>query len=422
MANSIRLLDQPRRLTPSRYKIDWSDPLTNGLMAAYLPGVSQGVNLTGTGSDLVFGSAPLTHVPFQEGPAAKFSQANSGLTGPAQSSILLPPQSLYWRGVQLGSGSSSVNYIGIDFAAAGTSPFVIANITETSGLVTVYWNNNGTQHTLGALGTPTVNTVASLAASLEGAGGTSYLYRNGSLSTSTAYGATNATSGTSPQISIGTLSGFPTRFPNCATFCGFIWNRSLSADEHRQLDTDPYRFLISPERHYAYGDPTGATIIEAISLADTVTTTQTLLAAVSESLAFLDAPSSGKATLATIAESIHLADLTNAEFNKIAEAIALLDSVSVAKNLSATIAETIALLDRLDARGPIAASLSETMSLLDSQSLLRDAAGTVLEAMTMLDTQSISGKAEWPTYLSYDRYGNKVRRPLHNKSGNPLRG
>jgi hypothetical protein len=59
--------------------------------------------------------------------------------------------------------------------------------------------------------------------------------------------------------------------------------------------------------------------------------------------------------------------------------------------------------------------------LADHPSNLTQFAPSVAETLSMLDATSIPGSFAWPTYVSYDRYGNKILRPRHLIKG-PLPG
>jgi hypothetical protein len=113
--------------------------------------------------------------------------------------------------------------------------------------------------------------------------------------------------------------------------------------------------------------------------------------------------------------------LTNTYSDSVAESISLADTVTPNRNVTASIAEISSYADSWRAKGPVAASVIESMTMLDHPNSQRVINGIIAETMTWLDDPLVQSSTLWPTYVSYDRYGNKLIRPKHLMNG-PIKG
>jgi hypothetical protein len=237
----------PAAFPNSAPRIDWTHPLTFGLQACYVPGVTYGKNLTGLGANLAFDTAPQGVSITPDGPGVLSSQANSGLlsVNPTPAAILSTPISLYWRGVMV-AGSASTNFsdlIGVSYDNGNDSPFYVGGLSVGASTTAVEIISNGTGGA--ASSAPAQNTMFDVVGTVP-ASGNSVLYFNGVGGTPTSLNPPITGTATS-VIAIGTYGGAPARFTNCISNIACIWNRVLTAAEAEYLHLNPYCFLLPPE-------------------------------------------------------------------------------------------------------------------------------------------------------------------------------
>ena len=133
----------------AKFQIDWGNPLTNGLIACYVPGITRGQNIAGTTGDL----GPITVAnnfdATVEGPSFKTATAADGLKATAPPAFLGNTNSFYWRGFidNTGGLNDSTDLFGIGYNDPETAPYVvqvIAIFPGVGGAIGLGWNTGGT--------------------------------------------------------------------------------------------------------------------------------------------------------------------------------------------------------------------------------------------------------------------------------------
>lgn len=150
--------------------------------------------------------------------------------------------SSYFRAYILGNSAAFASFIGVSFGNGGSSPFVMfldltAGSGTTGGLGNVSWNTAGVQTNLNTSAL-SANTLLSRGASWK-VGGNAVSYNNGASTGSAAFGAGAPSSSPPNQFVLGT--------GNMIAFCGYWYNRELSAAEFAFLDSDPYGMFLPSE-------------------------------------------------------------------------------------------------------------------------------------------------------------------------------
>jgi hypothetical protein len=248
----------PNQLAPSRKvtppgvsRIDWSHPLAQGLIGAWVPGISGGVDISDLGPNLTFDTSAVV-TPTSDGPGLTSTAANSGMFGTATPAFKSWTEfSIFWRGVLYGvSGTGNCSLAGVSFATPEATPFVIATIIDNpsiAGSLALQWNSGGSfANTAASSVNLSTNAVQTAGATFK-AGGNAQLYINGKADVSAAFGASGPTSGATSIVEVGEYHPQAARSMNGTSNVAFFWNRQLSADEMVLLDRDPYCFLVPAE-------------------------------------------------------------------------------------------------------------------------------------------------------------------------------
>jgi Concanavalin A-like lectin/glucanases superfamily len=237
-----------------KLSIDWTHPLTQGLIGCWVPGLSGGLDLAGNFQDLspinATGNVVIPAVD-AEGPGYKTTNVGDGLRNSSfPASLRLTTQgSVYWRGTFQSSTSAGVILVGSDYDSSGTPPYVGFGLQTVFGggagpQVNLVWNNGGS--TLNTtFGTATVGPVNSWGGTFLSFGN-ALLYQNGvQIQSSSLAGGLTIGYGTTPRVVV--CAGYTdnTRVLGATTFLACKWNRALSAAEMALLDQDPYCFLQS---------------------------------------------------------------------------------------------------------------------------------------------------------------------------------
>lgn len=249
---TIQLQQASGILTPRRVVIDWTHPITQGLIGCWVPGILPNASLV-DGLILANGSAPQANFMTAEGPSIRNNQANAGLkSGTAPVAFRSNPMSIYWRGVAFGNPSTNTAVFGVGSHTTATSPFIgPATIAYSGNQLGLWWNSGGVDTTiLISASPPTANTVFSCGGTVPGANQTCFSYLNGKNISSGAFGA-SAVTFTDGLITYGVYSALETRFSNTDMIMGCIWNRALSDDEHGYIHTNPYDFLMVVDLPFA---------------------------------------------------------------------------------------------------------------------------------------------------------------------------
>ena len=223
-------------------RIDWSNPLTDGLIGCYVPGVTGGYNLTGLGANLTPGSAGNAFVTTKEGAAWTTASASGGFsTASAPAAWKTGNATLYMRGYN--SSTTNANYIFGVFYGTGTNPYYVVSIgvpNASPNVLQAQWNTGGT-YTTGSNSTKSPGTFFSYGATFA-VGGNVLSYLNGVQAASNSFGA-SAPNNTGTD----TLSLFTTQPIDLLINIALAWNYPLTAAQVAALDADPYQFLIWPE-------------------------------------------------------------------------------------------------------------------------------------------------------------------------------
>jgi hypothetical protein len=241
------------------FNIDGTNPLSNGLVCCYVPGLAGGINLTGQGFNLTLAraSAGVT----QEGPALVTAQGtavgSSFSPGIPTGHPLVTSQqiTLYWRGLLTTAVNPSALF-GVNYDYTDLAPFHVYTIScsNTANKMRIGTNTGG--------GTPTVidgpdstssitnGTFISVAATFNGtATGSAQFYYNG-----LADGASQALTAQWANLANTSLvclsgesggAGGTAQGTSCNIAC--IWTRLLSATELLALHRNPYQFLLGDE-------------------------------------------------------------------------------------------------------------------------------------------------------------------------------
>lgn len=238
---------QPRFIPTPRLRIDSSHPLAHGLIACYVPGISFGINLVGTGGDLTLSGSYTTILSNVDGPAIDLTAGRLSTTAPSLFKTFTNGCALFWRGQLVAAGNNYPMLIGITYDNAGTSPFSVASIHKRAfGGVDIgaQTNSAGTEVFAGTY-TASANVQESVGGSFT-VGGNAELFVGGiSRATAAMASAPNSTATSTLGFGIDLIATAddPNQRPNVA----YIWNRPLTAAEQARLAFDPYCLLIPAE-------------------------------------------------------------------------------------------------------------------------------------------------------------------------------
>lgn len=231
--------------------IDWSHPLTAGLLACYVPVGGYFIpNLTGLGGNLVVRPASTLGASPEGITLVSGAVTNAGASANAPASFQVTNgSSLYWRGTPLGAESGAgPTLIGVA-TGNGSSPFDAYTIDIPSALadwVQPGWNSGGSFSNVQVnVGFSAYNSIKSLGVTFQ-PNGNVITYGAGASLNSTSFGASAPTYST-PHILLGCHDTVTTRYTNAGCLIGMIWGRVLTATEMLRLHFDPYCFLIFPE-------------------------------------------------------------------------------------------------------------------------------------------------------------------------------
>lgn len=231
--------------------VDWTNPLTQGLVGVYVPAAWKQsriiYDLASVGADLTVVSAV-----YQSGKCTGLyangaTSPNGAFAAPSVAQSGVKAASVFWRGVGLATPGNTATFAGI---SQGNAAFTG---NDGWGLIT----NGSLQLNAGCTIGASVFNGGSVFYSLNqefsmGAsfvpGGSMLTYVNGKLVDTTAISAGSFTYNAAP-VSIGyeAHTDLTNRISFVDTFVEFLWNRGLSAQEHTDLVDDPYQFLLYPE-------------------------------------------------------------------------------------------------------------------------------------------------------------------------------
>lgn len=232
--------------------INWSNPLTAGLLACYVPAAHTGpriYNLACSGGDLTLG-AGATYIMTPEGQALNNTAADGGASGPCPTRWLASPYgSLYWRGYHTDTPTNTVALVGIQYTDSDIQPWEVFAIENRLGNilsanVQVNFSNFDATTSFNAY---FAWDRGSYAATFDNTNGLEQLFKNGDRLNITINGGASGWIFINPTINLGYYSADNTRISNTYTLFGCIWNRVLTQGEVTAMDIDPYQFLVYPE-------------------------------------------------------------------------------------------------------------------------------------------------------------------------------
>lgn len=229
-------------------RINWKNPLTNGLLYCYLPGGSGGsiaYNLTGLGCDLV-GASSFSTVVTPEGLAGFGDTTNTNMIS-LSAPVFTPTTAAtcLWRGINLGHDLGDKPMIGICSANLGLKS-VMADIFSTNDYLLGWTSTDGTFHKSGDFRPSQDNSIISFGGTFQ-SGGNNLTYVNGLVKASASFGSSNPFKyDSTSRVTIGSNS-IITGHSGVNTLMASIWNRALSSNEILSLHNNPYQFLDYPQ-------------------------------------------------------------------------------------------------------------------------------------------------------------------------------
>lgn len=243
----------PETWTPDRQPrgipcVDWSHPLSVGLLGYWLPIGGVLFDVTGRGATLPAVNAPT----FGVGPNAIEAVDAANAYWKREAPAYLRPTaavSVLWRGRIFGNGVRTDNpgLLTCFYTTTNSVPFLSYGLHRPAGSTTaiaMFWNNGSFQSltssaviTNGALHT----FVGSLA--LGGGSGAAQIYASGVSVASGTPSAGTIGYGTA-QLIVGAHISTTSNYVEAGFHVGAVWNRGLSAGEAARISAAPYSILI----------------------------------------------------------------------------------------------------------------------------------------------------------------------------------
>lgn len=224
--------------------VDWTHPLSQGLMACYVPGTNGGQNIAGSGGDLAFGTAASIGVGADGPGLASTSSTASGLSLSGVPANLRgkTAYSGYYRGYVSSATTDYAPYLRLTSNNTGTELFALYCRGFVPSELVLNDSTNGTgEYNISSNSTGFMSHGAS---ALNG--GNLYTYNNGNLVTTQAIGTIDAGSSTS-ILQIGADPVNNNSSFTGTTYIAALWSRQLTHDEQAWLDREPFCFLVPAE-------------------------------------------------------------------------------------------------------------------------------------------------------------------------------
>lgn len=179
-----------------------------------------------------------------------------------------------------------------------------------------------------------------------------------------------------------------------------LWNRALSDSEILSLSDNPWQIFKSQSRRIFVASAAGGTVwnvsvSESITLADTLSSIAAFQSAQAESIALVDSQSVTNLAVASLSEAMTLSDTPSAGTvtgASIAEAITLAESVSSSALYAVSLAEALTLADAVTSALTAAASVAEAIALSEAASVTADFNVSIAESVALADSSSTSGQ------------------------------
>ena len=240
--------------------IDWTKPITRGLLGFWLPGIAMGMtDITRQTSQVLGPYSGTTGGPVptlsNEGPGLNFTNAGTSLAfSPCPPAYLTPSAfTLYWRGLLLATSgfSAYTTILGVNYQyPTNVAPFNLWSMGLDSaggpgmGLA---WNGGGTQVAWDSGSAQTMT--AQLALGIHDYCATFVVNGAVNMNVDGAFwqtktggwgGASQPTYTATNVLNVGIEK-------NAVTIAVAIWNRALGADEIMQMHIAPYDFVVPAE-------------------------------------------------------------------------------------------------------------------------------------------------------------------------------
>ena len=242
----VALLLPKRRTTQPQTPvgIDWSNPMTRGLIGAYLPCGSY-ANLVGIGGTLTPLTTPPATIISPIGSAFAHLSGSSALYAPVYGTPFTTSTngySIFWAGQVISAsvvGPYNSLILGICYGNADTPPYISYGLeSNNTGIYAGAGSNGGITSPISRVQGATYT----IGASFDTAGNV-MTYNKGILVESINYGAIPFS--TSATLAFGGYIGDSSRSPNVNSALGLVFNRVLTAVEHTMIAANPWQ-LFSP--------------------------------------------------------------------------------------------------------------------------------------------------------------------------------
>jgi hypothetical protein len=256
--------EQRKRIIPLRNStIDWTHPMTQGLLGCWLPGLGVG-DLCGNTPNFTYIGANTTIVYTPDGPGMGGTGTNQmyAVTTPAIVKVFKQGMTLFWRGnILLSPTGGSANFAGITYDNANTSPYLVIGVGANSSGVNWQWNWNQAGAFNGPSGGPLPTGMHSTLMVVNYSNAQLTFYLDGIQNAQTTQTGTTAPSVTSTsEICISGLHADTTRNTDVLSNIVAYWNRTLSAQEALSLHLDPYQFIVADEALWDWAMPTAGPV------------------------------------------------------------------------------------------------------------------------------------------------------------------
>lgn len=298
----------PRIIPSVPSEIDWSHPLSRGLLSLYLPGISLS-DFVADGPTLIGGTAA-TIAPTPHGPGYADQVVNNGAAFAA-----CPPKlkiagnmTLLLRLYQISTmgGTSGGPLWGIQHDIANGAPFFDLALGSLANGQVFLACNDGAGGTL-FTGFDFACTVGALS-NVVGVylpGGSSSCFLNSGLNGTAVATPSQTAFGAADLLTLGSAGAAEFIQPNLASLAGAIWGRALSTDEIAWLDAEPFAML-RPIARRTYFAPVTTINASLIKTTGPATLASTATAAIAASLS----KTAGGAILASAATAAIAASLS----------------------------------------------------------------------------------------------------------------
>lgn len=267
-----------RQVPTGQLAIDWTRPLTNGLMGCWVPG-AMGFDNIGLNLLTLTRKANTAFDSTQHGPGLKSSGTNASAYATAPDVFKSwTKASIFYCGMRNGNqGAQNAEslYYNVSYDDINSSPFYnIALCCNTTDGIVAFWSHGaslGSLRDTAANSLPALNNTFTAGATFDTAGNVR-IYKDGIFLKSGAFGAGSPGSTATSILAIHAPGGELARASNNTANIVCFWNRVLSDEEMCELNRNSYSFLIPAEyemsplyippylrqRHYRFRTDAGA--------------------------------------------------------------------------------------------------------------------------------------------------------------------